>query len=80
MGCALPPFGVCANLTFCDESTDSQEFPPFGWASLVNQLRNIGLGTSNERQNIVNSAAWLFNRDMCPYHPQSFPQVKVTRA
>jgi len=41
--CWLHPFGLCANLRFCDESTDSQAVPPIGTETRVNQLRNIAL-------------------------------------
>ncbi len=42
--CGLQPFGLCANLRFCDESADSQAVPSIGVQTSVNQLRNMALG------------------------------------
>ena len=42
--CGLRPFGLCANLRFCDESADSEAVAPMAAEKRVNQLRNMALG------------------------------------
>jgi|SRR5208337_3255034 len=53
--CGLQPFGLCANLIFCDESADSQAVPQIAVQTRVNQLRNIALRRSRRRCNILAS-------------------------
>src|SRR5580692_7359855 len=70
----LQPFGLCANLTFCDESTDSQAVLPIDLCPRVNQLRNIALETPRRCRNL--STGWSVTPDSetYPSHPQTFPQ------
>jgi hypothetical protein len=66
---------LCANLTLCYESADSQAFPALIPRSIVNQLRNIALGKSAGCRNIVIAAAEPLKSNARPCHPQSFPQA-----
>jgi hypothetical protein len=70
----LQPFGLCANLIFCDESTDSQAVLRTRICPIVNQLRNIALETQQRCRNF--SAGWPIElvSGSCPSHPQIFPQ------
>jgi hypothetical protein len=75
-GCWLHPFGLCANLRFCDESADSQAVPPIGAETRVNQLRNIALGRPRYCRNITTGRSVSRDSGACPSHPQTFPQAR----
>ena len=75
-GCWLHPFGLCANLRFCDESADSQAVPPIGAETRGNQLRNIALATSRWCRNITTGRSVSWDSGVCPSHPQTFPQAR----
>jgi len=72
--CRLHPFGLCANLRLCDESTDSQAVAPHAVQKSVNQLRNIALGGPIQRRNIPTGRSVWLDSGSCPTHPQTFPQ------
>jgi hypothetical protein len=73
-GCGLQPFGLCANLRFCDEGTDSQAVAPNSVSARVNQLRNIDLGRSRWCRNMPTNRSVPLDYGARPSHPQTFPQ------
>ncbi len=75
--CPRPPFGLCANLRLCDESTDSQAVPPIDGPIRVNQLRNIALERCRQRRNISTGRSVPLNAAPRPSHPQPFPQARA---
>ena len=66
---------VCANLCFCDESTDLAAVPSIGVQARVNQLRNITLGRFRPRRNNPTNRSVCGRRKPDSTHPQSFPQA-----
>ncbi len=73
-GCGRQPFGLCANLRLCDESTDSQAVLPNAVQTRVNQLKNIALGRPRWRQNIPTGRSVWPDSGARACHPQTFPQ------
>ena len=74
--CWLHPFGLCANLRFCDESADSQALPPIAAETRVNQLRNIALERPRWCRKIPTERSMPLDSGACPTHPQTFPQAR----
>ncbi len=74
--CRVHASGLCANLRFCDESTDSQAVLPICTHIRGNQLRNIALGRPKWLRNIPTSRSVSRDSAPRPSHPQSFPQGK----
>ncbi len=73
-GCGLQSFGLCANLTFCDERVAQQAVSRIALQLTVNQPENIALERAERPSNLAANRLVPLNSEVGSCHPHTFPQ------